>query len=273
MYSNNFIQEIQNVLIEAGEYIRSQQQQIQQEHISWKSPDSPVTVIDTAAQQMIEERLRLIKPDYPVISEELTEQEQNRRFESISRNTFFLVDPLDGTFNYMSGIPLYAVSITFILNGITELGFIYDPVRNEMFTAQRGKGATLNNQSIHCNSPRPYPECVIAVRPRHLPPDWHRFYTQDIIPNVRRIRELGTACLMLAWVACGRFDVSIHSRVKAWDVAAGSLLIQEAGGKCSQLDGESLRFVPPFDTEIIAVSSTEVYQQLIDRMTAIESSL
>jgi myo-inositol-1(or 4)-monophosphatase len=183
--------------------------------------------------------------------------------DSIERTSEFkwIVDPLDGTTNYAHGYPCFCVSIALERAGQIIIGVIYDPLRDEMFAAERGEGATLNGRLIRVSEVESLSRAMVCtgfpydVRDRG---DFARHFASFIM-NAQAIRRDGSAALDLAYVACGRFDGFFEEGLRPWDVAAGVLLIEEAGGRVSHFNGQ------PFDhyTPPILASNGLIHEEMM----------
>ncbi len=193
-----------------------------------------VTDVDRASDELIVRRIAEACPDDAV----LTEESGNARDGASGFR--WVIDPLDGTTNYAHGFPHFAVSIGIERHGQREAGVIYDPLRDELFSAQRGAGAFLNGKPARVSETRLLGEALLATGFAY---DVHKaeienlVYFERFLRRVRAVRRAGSAALDLAYVACGRFDGFWEIHLHPWDVAAGLLLIDEAGGRTSDLDG------------------------------------
>jgi len=206
-------------------------------HIAYKgTPTNLVTEMDRRAETLILERLRAAFPDDAILAEE----EGAARGRSDRR---WIVDPLDGTTNYAHGLPIFAVSIGLESAGRLVLGVVYDPTRDELFVGEHGLGATLNDAPIRVSSATSVDESLLVTgfpyNIRQTSENNLREYAGFSV-RARAVRRLGSAVLDLAYVACGRFDAFWELRLGAWDVAAGAVLVEEAGGRISALDGTPL---------------------------------
>jgi len=219
------------------------------------APTNLVTEMDRRAEAEILERLRDAFPDDAILSEEAGAAggRSGRRW---------IVDPLDGTTNYAHGLPLFGVSIALQADGRVVLGIVYDPSRDELFVAERGAGATLNDARIRVSSTASLDESLLVTgfpynirqtRDTNLP-EYAAFSVR-----ARAVRRLGSAVLDLSYVACGRFDAFWELQLGAWDVAAGSLLVEEAGGLITAIDGRPL----DIDTPTLVASNGLVHQEVL----------
>lgn len=228
---------ILNIAIEAartaGTIITRAMQRLDTITIAEKQPNDFVTEID---QRVEKEIISIIKKAYPthgVLGEEGGEIEGD--------DYQWIIDPIDGTRNFIHGFPHFAVSIAVAHKGKIEYGVIYDPLRQELFTATRGKGAQLNDRRIRVGNRKRLEECLLGTgfAYRHKAHDLSMpsRILQSIIPICGDIRRAGAATLDLAYVACGRLDGFWEVGLHIWDIAAGVLLIKEAGGIVCDLEG------------------------------------
>lgn len=190
--------------------------------------------VDGLAEKEIIKELRRATPDYAILGEE-SGQSGSGRFT-------WVIDPLDGTSNYLHGIPHFCVSIALVENGEPIHGVIFDPLRNDLFTASRGSGAMLNERKIRVADHKDLAGAMVITG---FPPrERQRVSAQlkcvdALLLEAEDIRRTGSAALDLAYVACGRADAYFEAGVKPWDIAAGVLLVREAGGKVSDFRGRS----------------------------------
>jgi myo-inositol-1(or 4)-monophosphatase len=196
-----------------------------------------VTEADIAAENLIIERIRSHYPQYGILAEESGEAAIIGGRQSEWK---WIIDPLDGTTNYAHGYPCFCVSIALEHNGVLEVGVVYDPMRDEMFAAERGQGATLNDRQIRVSNVEELNQAMVCtgfpynVRER---PDFAREFAKFTL-NAQAVRRDGSAALDLAYVACGRFDGFWEDGLNPWDVAAGALLIFEARGRVTNFKDE-----------------------------------
>ena len=198
-----------------------------------------VTEADIAAENLIIERIRSHYPQHGILAEESGETVMVGGKRSDWK---WIIDPLDGTTNYAHGYPCFCVSIALERAGQLEVGVVYDPMRDEMFAAERGRGATLNERKIRVSSVEELSGAMLCtgfpynVRER---PDFARDFT-NFTMNAQAVRRDGSAALDLAYVACGRFDGFWEDGLSPWDIAAGALLIAEARGRISNFNDQPL---------------------------------
>ena len=226
--------------------------------VSNKGDIDLVTEADIAAEELIIERIRSHYPRHSILAEESGEA------VSIGGNSSWkwIIDPLDGTTNYAHGYPCFCVSIGLELEGVLQIGVIYDPMRNELFAAERGEGTTLNDRRIRVSEVSELSSAMLCtgfpynVRER---PDFTREFTIFTM-NAQAVRRDGSAALDLAYVACGRFDGFWEDGLNPWDVAAGVLLIEEAGGKVTNYQNERLNIY----TKKVVASNGLVHSAMLE---------
>ena len=204
------------------------------------SPTNLVTEMDAQCEALIVDRLRSAFAGDAILAEETgtTAGRSGRRW---------IVDPLDGTTNYAHGLPIYAVSIALEVDHRVVLGVVYDPTRDELFVAERGEGATVNDAALAVSDTATLDESLLATgfpyNIRETRANLAEFTAFTL--RSRAVRRLGSAVLYCAWVAAGRFDGYWEQTTGPWDVAAGSLLIEEAGGRVTDLVGKPLDLDKP----------------------------
>ena len=204
--------------------------------VSNKGDIDLVTEADVASEQLIIERIRSHYPRHAILAEESGASEELNTGKSEWK---WIIDPLDGTTNYAHGYPCFCVSIGLEREGVIEIGVIYDPTRDELFAAERGQGATLNGRRMRVSDVADLNQAMLCtgfpynVRER---PNFARDFA-NFTMAAQAVRRDGSAAIDLAYLACGRFDGFWEDGLKPWDVAAGILLIEEAGGQITDFNG------------------------------------
>lgn len=218
-----------------------------------------VTEADIAAERLIVERIRSYHPRHAILTEESGDVVS---LGDAGSEYKWVIDPLDGTTNYAHGYPVFCVSIALEHEGRVVLGVVYDPTRDELFAAERGGGATLNGRSLRVSETGELNGALLCtgfpydVRDRG---DFARHF-RNFIMRAQSVRRDGAAALDLAYVAAGRFDAFYEEGLRPWDVAAGVLLVEEAGGRVTHYDGSPFRiYTPP-----IAASNGLIHEAMLE---------
>lgn len=249
-----FLTEAREAALEAGRYLL--QGLSQKKEVDFKGQVDLVTSFDRRSEEMIFRRLSRAFPDHSFLAEEEIRQDRASAY-------CWLVDPLDGTTNYAHGLPVFCVSIALSLKKEVVLGVVYDPAREEMFTAVRGQGAYLNGQPVRVSGTAELGRSLLAtgfpydVRSSN---DNNLDHFSNFAVRAQAIRRLGSAALDLCYVACGRFDGYWEKKLKPWDLAAGSLLVEEAGGRVSDLEGGDFNVFSPH----ILASNGHIHQSMLE---------
>ncbi|MDH5712016.1 MAG: inositol monophosphatase family protein, partial [Gammaproteobacteria bacterium] len=193
------------------------------------------TKADLAMQKRLETELVQAWPNIAVLGEEMAEADQQAVIDS--GEAYWCIDPLDGTNNYAAGIPIFAVSIALIVHGESVLGLVYDPIRDEMFSACKGEGAFLNGKKLNVVSSMRHAQRIVAeIEMKRLPQELAlRLITERPYGSQR---NSGSSVIDWCWLSAGRFDVYLHGGQKLWDYAAGHLIFAEVGGHSVSLDAE-----------------------------------
>ena len=192
--------------------------EIEKLQVSKKGPTDFVTNADLKTEKIIIDELKKARPNYSLISEE-------NGIEKNKDNNTWIIDPIDGTVNFLHGLPHFAISIGLQSGDEIISGIIFDPIKNEMFYAEKNNGAFFNNQRIRVSKKNKLDECLFATG-------------SGIVKNLKDIphRKSGCAALDMAYVACGRYDGYFQSHLSIWDIAAGIVIIKEAGGIINDID-------------------------------------
>jgi len=229
---------LMNVMIsaarKAGRGLARDFGEVEHLQVSRKGPSNFVTASDMRAEKVLYEELSRAREGYCFLMEE------RGRIEGPDKTHTWIVDPLDGTTNFMHGIPLFAISIALEREDELVAGLIYNPVTGDTFTAEKGKGAFLNDRRLRVAARSHLRDAVIVTGIPHRGKEGHERHLAElgtVMPQVSGIRRTGSAATDLAWVAAGRFDGYWERGIQAWDMAAGIVLVREAGGYVSDADG------------------------------------
>lgn len=233
--------------------------------VSNKGAIDLVTEADLASEKFIIDRIKSYYPRHAILAEESGATEASET-KNGAAEWKWIIDPLDGTTNFAHGYPLFCVSIALEHDGKIELGVVYAPVTDELFSAERGEGATLNDRRIRVSDIEDLNSAMLCtgfpynVRER---PNFTRDFA-NFTMSAQAVRRDGSAALDLAYLACGRFDGFWEEGLKAWDVAAGVLLIEEAGGTVSDFAGAPLKIdTPNVYTPKVLASNGLVHEQML----------
>jgi len=229
--SNSYLDVAIEIAREAGKVLREEVDR--PPDIAYKGDFDLVTQADRRSEKVIVERLQRYFPGHAVAAEEGTGTDSDAEYR-------WHVDPLDGTTNFAHGYPCFCVSMALARRGQLILGVVYNPVCDEMFTAARGEGATFNGKKIHCSKIGAVKNSLLCTGfPNHKRESHPNiYYYWDFTLRSHGVRRDGSAALDLAYVAAGRFDGFWEFGLKPWDTAAGIVLVEEAGGSVSDLDGQ-----------------------------------
>jgi myo-inositol-1(or 4)-monophosphatase len=217
-----------------------------------------VTQVDQAAEEAIIEIVRKAHPDHGILAEESGKTAGAAEY-------VWIIDPLDGTTNFIHGFPQYCVSIAVEHRGALAHGVVYDPVKNELFTASKGRGAFLNDRRIRVSKCTRLKESLVGTGFPFKELSRLDLYTgqlRNLIQGSAGVRRAGAAALDLAYVACGRLDAFWEMGLSPWDMAAGALLIQEAGGLVGDFSGEA-RYMQSGD---VSAATPKVFPQLLEAL-------
>ena len=217
-----------------------------------------VTAADEEVERMFRALIAARFPDHAVVGEETPGATQPTGFTHR-----WIIDPVDGTTNFAHGLALFSVSIALEIDGIVMVGVVYDPIADELFTAERGQGARLNGNRLAVSGAPTLEDALLVTGFPYSIRDERRRQVDvfaTFLEQAQAVRRLGSAALDLCYVAAARFDGYWEERLFAWDVAAGSLIVEEAGGRVTGLDGEPLNI---FDGHLIA-SNGHVHRAMVD---------
>lgn len=249
----------------AGRIISRASFDIETIKVSRKQEKDFVTEVDQAAEAEIIATLRGAYPNHTFLAEESGRTGLTADADIMTAENLWIIDPLDGTTNFIHGLPQYCVSIGFMQKGVMTQAVVYDPNRDELFTASKGRGAYLNDRRIRVSKRTLLEETVIGTgfpyREIDNLPRYMKMF-ESVTRQCAAVRRPGAAALDLAYVACGRYDGFFEMGLAPWDVAAGSLLVLEAGGLIGDFTGEGNRCSYITNGEVIA-ASPKIYSPLL----------
>ncbi|HIO92102.1 MAG TPA: inositol monophosphatase [Leucothrix mucor] len=228
---------------------------------SIKSDGSLLTEADLSADKRIQQSLSENWPDISFLSEEMELEQQEGLLQTADQ--LWCLDPLDGTSNFAAGIPLFATSLALIKNGEVVIGITYDPLRDEMFSAVKGQGAFLNNTQIHCKpSGFTLDKAIAIVDLKRLTPA----LAQQLMLKApyKSQRNIGACVLEWAWMAANRGHAYLHGGMKLWDLAAGTLILSEAGGYACTLDGEDVFRASMTPRSVVISPDEQLFKQWVE---------
>jgi len=242
----------------AGDIIMRYADRVDQLNVVEKDRNDFVSKVDQMAEEVIIDTLHTAYRDHGILGEESGRHEGNSEYE-------WVIDPLDGTTNYLYGIPQFAVSIALKRAGKLYQAVVFDPAKGDLFTASRGNGATLNNKRIRVSPRRSMENALLVTGIPYKADQDLDFYLRTmkaLIPNTAGIRRPGSAALDLAYVAAGRYDGFWEMGLNQWDIAAGTLLVQEAGGIVSDLQGNNTHM----QTGDIVAASPRIFKEMLQKL-------
>ena len=225
--------------------------------IKEKGYNNPVTTADHAANDKLKKVLLREFPDYGWFSEETLDSPARLEKEYV-----WIIDPLDGTKEFIEGVPHFVVSVALVKNKEPVIGVLYNPIKDELFTAEKGKGAFLNGESIHTSSTYTLTNSLLVTGfPYVIDSKWEASFDlfKKFYRRTRGIRRLGAAALDFCFVAMGRFDGFWEFGLKSWDVCAGALILRESGGKVTDWDGSPM----PFSGRRVLATNGNIHNEMI----------
>ena len=244
--------------LKAGRGLKRDLGEIENLQVSTKGPGDFVTLADERAEKTLYEELTKARPGYGFVLEE------SGKVEGSDKSHVWHVDPLDGTTNFLHGIPMFAISIGLERDGQIVAGLVYNPADDEMYVAEKGQGAFSANRRLRVAARRELSQAIFGCGIPHLGKsrEHPRFKSElaEVMTSVVNVRRMGCVALDLAYVAAGRFDGFWERGLNSWDIAAGSLLVREAGGFVSGCDGEE-NFL---ETGAICCGNDVMHKQLLE---------
>ncbi len=249
------IKKIMEVINDASEILKDRELALKVEE---KGDFDYVTEVDLKVQQFIESRLGDLYPEIQFMGEEKSNDDIN------IDDRFWVLDPIDGTTNLIHDYPHIAISLALVENREVVLGFVYNPYMNEMFFAQKGGGTYLNDKRVHVSDAKDLSESLMLMGTSPYQKELGESNFKDIFNVFEKsqdIRRSGSAALDLAYIACGRVEGFFEKVLQIWDFSAGSLLVQEAGGKVTDYNGKELALIIKSE---VAASNGKIHDELID---------
>ena len=248
-----------NACRKASKHIIRDFGEIEKLQTSVKGPGDFVTMTDKKVEEILIEELRKARPKYSVLSEEIGEikNDDNEDFK-------WIIDPIDGTSNFLHGIPHFAISLALENKKEIICGIVFDPIKNELFSAEKGNGSYLNNQRMRVSARKKLKDCLIVTggpRQNHQNrevsmEEYKKFSSKVLIP----VRKMGSASLDMAYVAAGRCDGFWQRNLNYWDIAAGILLVKEAGGYVTDFSGKD-KYV---ENKTILATNSRISEEMIE---------
>ena len=212
--------------------------------VSKKGPKDFVTKTDKRVEKILIEELSKTKKNYSFITEE------TGKIINKNKDIIWIIDPIDGTTNFLHGVPHFAISIALQQEGEIIIGLIFDPIKNEIFYAEKNNGSFFNNNRIRVSNKSNMEECLFASNNEGV---------KLIYPKLN-LRNTGCAALDLAYVGCGRFDGYFHNKINLWDIAAGKIIIEEAGGKVNNINNFNINKID------IRASNPNIYEKMLRKL-------
>ena len=232
--------------------------EIEKLQVSSKGPGDFVSSADKRTEKIIIEELLKVNPDYGILSEEAG------KINDKNKNNRWIIDPIDGTSNFLNGIPQFSISVGYEENGEIICGIIFDPIKNELFFAEKGKGSFLNNSRIRVSKKKKLSDAILATGgPKFTSKNKEKIFQEyfNISKNVNTpIRKFGSASLDLAYVACGRLDGFWQRELNYWDIAAGIVIVKESGGFIEFFDNEKALT----DKNNVVSTNSMIHQDLLE---------
>lgn len=259
---------------EAGAYILSESGSVSSDEITDKGTHDLVSRVDHEAQRLITARIAEAFPRHHILAEEdQTDGTATTNTVVPDRGYTWIIDPLDGTTNFLHGVPPWSVSIALAYHGEPQMGIVFDVTRNELFTAAEGMGAFVNGQPCKVSSAAHLNESLVSTGFPYREFDHVEAYLSALghfMKETRGVRRPGCASIDLAWVAAGRFDGFFESGLHPWDVAAGMVLVREAGGRLSNYEGGD--DLTPLGEQIIA-SNGPIHDHMVHILQPVRNVL
>ena len=229
--------------------------EIENLQVSTKGPGDFVTSADKRTEKILIDELQKAHPDYGIVTEE------SGVINKSNLKNRWIIDPIDGTMNFLNGIPQFAISVGYEEEGEVKSGVIFNPIMNEMFCAEKGNGAFLNNSRIRVSNKKNIKDALLVTGgPKGVSKIKDKIFSEyiNVSQNVSNVRKFGSAALDIAYVACGRFDGYWQREINYWDIAAGVILVKESGGFIESINGDN------FDNDRVDIiaSNSKIHKEL-----------
>lgn len=250
-----------NAVLKAGRSLARDFGEVENLQVSLKGPGDFVSAADRRAEEVLMAELGRARPAFGFLAEESGET------AGTDRQNRWIIDPLDGTMNFLHGIPIFAISVALEREGSVVAGVVYNPILNELYVAEKGSGAFLNDRRLRVARRGRLEDCVIATAMPQLARPGQAEYLAELraaLGKTAGVRRTGSAAMDLAWVASGRFDGLWQHDLAPWDVAAGMLFVREAGGYVSDASGSDASFA----TGTVVAGNETVHRQLLALLAA-----
>ena len=218
--------------------------EIENLQVSTKGPGDFVTSADKRTENILIDELQKAHPEFGIITEE------SGFINKSNTKNRWIIDPIDGTMNFLNGIPQFAISIGYEEEGEIKCGVIFDPIKNEMFFAEKDNGSYFNNNRIKVSNKNNLDDCLFSTNCEGI---------KKVYPKLN-LRNSGCAALDLAYVGCGRFDGYFHNKINLWDIAAGKIIIEEAGGKINNINNFNINKID------IRASNPNIYEKMLRKL-------
>ena len=231
--------------------------EIENLQVSTKGPGDFVTSADKRTEKILIEELQRAHPEYGIITEE------KGIINKSNTDNRWVIDPIDGTMNFLNGIPQFAISIGYEEKGEITCGVIFNPITNEMFVAEKGNGAYLNNSRIRVSNKKKIKDALLVTGgPKGASKIKNKIFSEyiNVSNNVSNVRKFGSAALDMAYVACGRFDGYWQRELNYWDIAAGIIILKEAGGFINFFDEDNKSSLK----KNVIASNSNIHNELLD---------
>jgi myo-inositol-1(or 4)-monophosphatase len=245
-----------DAVMKASKSLKRDFGEVENLQVSRKGPGDFVSAADRKAEQILRDALQKARPDFGLVMEE------SGIVEGSDKSHRWHIDPLDGTTNFLHGVPQFSISVGLERDGQVVAGVIYDPAKDELFIAEKGKGAYLNNRRLRVVARTDMAEALVGCGLPHIGKGDHSLFLREaaaVMAHVGGMRRFGSAALDIAYVAAGRMDAYWERGLNSWDMAAGIILIREAGGFISDADGNS----DPFRTGSVACGNETLHRELL----------